>query len=102
MKAETGKTATGIVEPAAEAHSPSAGKVGGDAMAPHKPVGEPHPSPKPVAKIVQPPAPQELERLKIEEKPSAPEPGKKAEDPFAGLDSLEAEMARLLGRDKLS
>jgi hypothetical protein len=31
--------------------------------------------------------------------PPAPPPPHKAEDPFADLESLEAEMARLLGRD---
>jgi flagellar protein FliO/FliZ len=36
------------------------------------------------------------------DRPQAEKPPAKPEDPFAGLDSLEAEMARLLGREKLN
>ena len=50
-------------------------------------------------------APQEVLAIEARlercaDRPSAEEQPPKVEDPFAGLDSLEAEMARLLGRDK--
>jgi flagellar protein FliO/FliZ len=51
----------------------------------------------PAAPVIIPPAPKPEEMA--QHKPDAARNGN---DPFADLDTLEAEMARLLGRDKLS
>jgi hypothetical protein len=57
-----------------------------------------HPEPKTAkadAHQVPPPAPAAAPSAPTEKRPGN-------NDPFAGLDSLEAEMAKLLGREKLN
>ena len=60
---------------------------------------------RPAAKAPPPESGQKFGEVRLADKPGAAssvKPPAKVDDPFADLDSLEAEMARLLGREKLS
>jgi hypothetical protein len=65
-------------------------------------------APQPIGAIAQAPSPHATPVAPPQRSVSVPQPAPvaksppKTDDPFAGLDSLEAEMAKLLGREKLN